>query len=92
LSLDPDLREFLLEELGEAGLPRNAYYGDGSPIEDEVLDEIREVYRRSTVIFSWQEGDVLMLDNMLIAHGRQPYTGSRKVVVGMAESWPPHHL
>ena len=87
-SLDPALREFLLGELGEQGLPRHAYFGDGSPIEEESLRQIREAYRANQVIFPWHEGDVLLLDNMMIAHGRRPFTGSRKVVVGMAESWP----
>jgi alpha-ketoglutarate-dependent taurine dioxygenase len=86
-SLDPALREFLLEELGEEGLPRNTYFGDGSPIEESALDEIRRVYARNQIVFPWREGDVLMLDNMLIAHGRRSYGGSRKVVVGMAEAW-----
>jgi alpha-ketoglutarate-dependent taurine dioxygenase len=86
-SLAPAVREYLLEEFGEEGLPRNTYYGDHSPIEESDLEEIREVYGRNQVIFPWREGDVLMLDNMLIAHGRQPYTGSRRVVVGMAEAW-----
>jgi hypothetical protein len=48
-----------------------------------VLDEIRKIYQQEAAIFPWQEGDVLMLDNMLAAHGRAPFAGSRKVVVGM---------
>jgi alpha-ketoglutarate-dependent taurine dioxygenase len=87
-SLDPALREFLVEELGEESLPRQACFGDGSPIEEELLQEIRQAYRCNQVIFPWRAGDVLMLDNMLIAHGRQPYRGARKVVVGMADAWP----
>lgn len=85
-SLDPAVQEFLLNEYGEAGLPRNSYYGDGAAIEPEVLEEIREAYRQESVVFPWQEGDVLLLDNMKVAHGRRPYEGARKVVVGMAES------
>lgn len=37
------------------------------------------------VVFPWQTGDVLMLDNMLTAHAREPFQGPRKVVVAMAE-------
>lgn len=84
-NLDPEIRESLLSRFNEENLPRNAYYGDGSPIEDSVLDEIREVHKQEAVSFPWQEGDILMLDNMLMAHGRTPFVGPRKIVVGMAE-------
>ena len=86
-SLDATVQELLLNQFKEESLPRNSYYGDGSPIEASVLDEIREAYQQEAVIFPWQIGDVLMLDNMLAAHGRNPFVGSRKVVVGMAEAF-----
>lgn len=81
----PALRETLLATVEEADLPYNTYYGDGSPIEPDVLNHLRAVYQQETVLFPWQAGDVLMLDNMLTAHGRQPFVGNRQVVVGMAE-------
>ncbi|HEY2115866.1 MAG TPA: TauD/TfdA family dioxygenase [Candidatus Angelobacter sp.] len=84
-SLEPAVADSLLSEFGEAGLPRNAYYGDGSKIETSDLDAIREAYRQEMVVFSWNEGDILMLDNMRVAHGRQPFSGERKVIVAMAE-------
>lgn len=84
-SLDATIRESLLAEFQEEDLPHNSYYGDGSPIEPAVLDEIRAAYQQEMVIFPWQAGDILMLDNMLTAHGRMPFVGKRQVVVGMAE-------
>lgn len=84
-TLEPTMREALLAEFKEEDLPNNTYYGDGSSIEPSVLDELREAYRQEQVTFPWQEGDVLMLDNMSIAHGRESFVGPRKVVVGMAE-------
>lgn len=84
-NLDPEVREVLLETVGEQSLPRNVYYGDDSPLEDSALDEIRGVLDECKVVFPWRSGDVLMLDNMLKAHAREPFTGSRKVVVAMAE-------
>jgi alpha-ketoglutarate-dependent taurine dioxygenase len=88
-TLEPAIREVLLAEFAEENLPTNTYYGDGSRIEDSVLDELREAYRQETVSFPWKRGDVLVLDNMLAAHGRAPFTGPRKILVGMAEplSW-----
>jgi alpha-ketoglutarate-dependent taurine dioxygenase len=83
--LDPAVRESLLSLFREENLPRNVYYGDGSPIEDSVVEEIQAIYREATVSFPWQQGDVLMLDNMLVAHSRNPYVGSRKIVVAMGE-------
>jgi alpha-ketoglutarate-dependent taurine dioxygenase len=86
-TLEPVLRESLLADFKESDLPNNTYYGDGTPIEPSVLDEVREAYRQETVTFPWQEGDILMLDNMLVAHGRSPFVGSRKIAVGMSETY-----
>src|SRR5262249_54613559 len=72
-TLEPATRKALLAGLGEGDLPNNTYYGDGSPIELSVLQDLREAYRKEAVSFAWQEGDILMLDNMLVAHGRNPY-------------------
>lgn len=82
-SLPQAQREALIEACGHDGLPRNAYYGDGGEIEEDALDEIRACYDRHMIAFPWQRGDVLALDNMLYAHGRMPYHGPRKILVGM---------
>jgi len=84
-ALEPSVREALLEAVDADQLPRNVYYGDGSAIEASVLDEIRAVYAELQVVFPWQAGDAVMLANMLVAHGRTPFTGARKVIVAMAE-------
>lgn len=89
-NLDEEVRETLLSIVDEEDLPRNVYYGDGTPLEAHVLQHIRDVLRQETVLFPWQEHDLLMLDNMLSAHGRRPFKNSdsvsRKVVVAMAEA------
>ncbi|GAA0573357.1 TauD/TfdA family dioxygenase [Halomonas salifodinae] len=87
-NLAPSVREALTSIVGEAGVPRNVFYGDGSPIESEALEHIREVLRSTQISFPWQTGDVLMLDNMLVAHGRSTFQGPRKVAVAMAEPAP----
>jgi alpha-ketoglutarate-dependent taurine dioxygenase len=81
----PDVRAALLEQFRDEDLPRNAYYGDGTPIEASVLEEIRGVYQEEAVAFPWQAGDIMMLDNFLTSHGREPFVGPRRVVVAMAE-------
>jgi len=84
-SFEPGLRNALLKEFGQFDLPSNTFFGDGSFIESEVIDEIREAYERETVMFPAQRGDLLVLDNMLVAHGRTPYEGPRQILVGMAQ-------
>ena len=83
--LKPEVRESLLSTFSVDNLPRHVYYGDRSPIEESVIEEIMAIYQKAQVSFPWQKGDVLMLDNMLTAHGRNPYVGNRKIVVAMGE-------
>jgi alpha-ketoglutarate-dependent taurine dioxygenase len=83
-SLGKERAETLIAAMGKENLPRNTYYGDGSPIEAEVLEVIRAAYAQTKVKFPWQKNDLLLLDNMLFTHGREAYSGPRKVLVGMA--------
>ncbi len=84
-TLAPEIQALLKQELDDADLPTQAYYGDGSPIEPAVYQELRAAYEAEQIGVPWQRGDVLMLDNVLTAHGREPYTGDRRVLVGMSE-------
>jgi alpha-ketoglutarate-dependent taurine dioxygenase len=86
-SLTPAAQESILAVVGEEEVPFNTFYGDGSPITPAVMDQLREAYRKNTIAFDWKKDDVLMLDNMLMAHGRESFTGPRQVVVAMAEPY-----
>ena len=81
------MRQALLSEFGEQGLPYNTYYGDGTPIEPEDVEHIRQAYDHEKVIFPWEEGDILMLDNMSIAHAREPYVGERLIATAMTDAF-----
>lgn len=88
-SLDPELRRTALGDLADDELPQNTYFGDGEPIDAELIETVRRAYRQVTVSLPWSSGDVMFLDNMLAAHGREAFRGDRKVVVAMTE---PHSL
>jgi alpha-ketoglutarate-dependent taurine dioxygenase len=81
--LDPEARQVLTSSFREQDLPRHCYYGDGSPIEDSVMKEILDVYKSLEVSFPWQANDIVMLDNLLTAHGRNRFSGERKMLVAM---------
>jgi len=83
--LDPEVRDSLLSIFKREDLPRHVYYGDGSPIEDSVMDHIGEIYEKNAVRFKWREGDMVTLDNMITAHARDPFVGPRKIVVALGD-------
>ncbi|BBD60572.1 taurine catabolism dioxygenase TauD/TfdA [Nostoc sp. HK-01] len=83
--LDTQTRESLLSSFSEADLPRNCYYGDGNIIEDSVMAEICEIYQELEVTFPWKQGDILLLDNLLTAHARNPFIGERQLLVAMGD-------
>lgn len=85
LSMEERYREAILAVLPEADLPNNTYYGDGEPIEPAVIRHLQDAYRAETVQFPWQAGDLLMVDNLLAAHGRRPFRGPRQILVAMAD-------
>lgn len=69
---------------GEATLGNHVRFGDGGEIDPADLETVRAVSRRCEVLFPWQAGDLMVVDNLLAMHGRKPFTGQRRVVVAMA--------
>jgi len=84
-TLPAEVAEYLLAEFGPDGVPRNACYGDGQPIEDEVIALIGGLYEQAAVAVPWHRDDVLVVDNHLAAHARQPFTGDRRILVAMSD-------
>jgi alpha-ketoglutarate-dependent taurine dioxygenase len=70
----------------ETQMPQNAVFGDDTRIEDWMLDEVRETVKKEIRLFTWQQGDFLMVDNMLVCHGRMPFKGRRKILVSMTNN------
>ena len=68
----------------EDELPQAVRFGDDSPIPVEILETVRRTMRDEAVAFPWEEGDLLMVDNVLASHGRMPFTGARKILVAMS--------
>ena len=85
-TLAPEVRDYLVDEYGEDGLPFNTRFGNGDPIGAEVVQVINKVYEAHTVREQWQAGDLLLVDNVAAAHAREPFEGPREVVVAMADA------
>lgn len=89
-SLEPrDLRDEFQRQMAPDELPYNTFYGDGSPIELPVAEELRDAYQQELRAFPWQVGDLIMIDNMLVAHGRSPYRGERRILAAMGDAYTP---
>jgi hypothetical protein len=82
-SLEAKMRKGLVSVFGEEGLPRNVLFGDGTRIPDSYILHIMEAYNTVETRFDWERGDTLILDNHRVCHGREPFTGSREILVGM---------
>ena len=85
-TMEPEVREYLVDVYGEDGLPFNTRFGDGEPIGPDVVQAINEAYAANTARERWQAGDLLLVDNVRTAHGREPFDGPRDVVVAMADA------
>ncbi|WP_405113255.1 TauD/TfdA family dioxygenase [Micromonospora sp. NBC_01405] len=65
-------------------LPQSVAFADGSPIPAAYVEQIRDRGLANAVDVGWHTGDVLLVDNVLVGHGRRPFTGRRRVLVAMS--------
>jgi alpha-ketoglutarate-dependent taurine dioxygenase len=83
-ALDDEVGIALRDALPEDELPQSVTFADGTPIPAEYVTQVRDRGLAHAVDVDWQEGDLLVIDNVLVAHGRRPFTGPRRVLVAMS--------
>jgi alpha-ketoglutarate-dependent taurine dioxygenase len=85
-TIDPEVREFLVDVYGPDGLPFTTHFGNGDPIGEDVVQLLNRVYEANTAREPWQAGDLMLVDNVRTAHSREPFEGPREVLVAMADA------
>jgi hypothetical protein len=88
-TMNPELREYLVDVYGDDGLPFNTRFGNGDAISADIVQLINEVYEANTAREPWRSGDLMLVDNVRSAHARERFEGPREVLVAMAD---PVHL
>lgn len=59
------------------------FHADDSRILQDDLYHVMNVLDANTIYFPWQNGDILVLDNVLAMHGRATFTGKRRILTAM---------
>jgi alpha-ketoglutarate-dependent taurine dioxygenase len=85
-TLDPEIREYLVDIYGEDGLPFNTLFGNGDAIGADIVQLINQVYEANAARERWESGDLMLVDNIRTAHGRERFEGPREVLVAMADA------
>jgi alpha-ketoglutarate-dependent taurine dioxygenase len=85
-TIDPEVREFLVDMYGADGLPFTTRFGNGDPMTADDVQLLNDVNEAHTAREPWQAGDLMLVDNIRTAHSREPYEGPREVLVGMADA------
>ncbi|MET7718923.1 TauD/TfdA family dioxygenase, partial [Streptomyces sp. NPDC005407] len=84
-TIEPEIREYLIDVYGADQLPFNTRFGSGDAIGEDIIQLLGDTYTTHTIREPWQSGDLMLVDNLRTAHSREAYEGSREVLVAMAE-------
>ena len=77
------MQSLIAAEIGRDNMPYHSLFGNGEEISVEIIDHLHECHLLAQFSFSWEQGDILLIDNMLMGHSRNAYTGNRQILVGM---------
>jgi len=58
-------------------------FGDGTPLNPETVDRVAGIAEELTFDVPWQNGDVALVDNLVVMHGRRTFEGTRKVLASL---------
>ncbi|KAK3083105.1 hypothetical protein FSP39_014065 [Pinctada imbricata] len=60
-------------------------FGDGSPMPPAVMDKLEQILNDLAVDFSWTKGDVVVVDNRQVLHGRRTFTPPRRILASLCK-------
>ena len=60
-----------LNSIEPAGMGMHTMFGDGSEIPLSDVAHVREIIHKNMVFDRWRKGDLLIIDNFRVSHGRQ---------------------
>lgn len=84
-SVAEEERQVLLSAFGPRGLPFDTRFGGGDPITEEDWRALLDAYDAVLCRVRWRAGDLVLVDNILCAHGREQYSGRWEVAIAPAE-------
>lgn len=84
-TIEPEIREYLIDVYGAGSLPFNTRFGGGDPIGPDIIQMLNDTYTAHIAREPWQAGDLMLVDNVRTAHSREAFQGAREVLVAMAE-------
>lgn len=58
-------------------------FGDGETIPVDWLETADRIVHETRILLQWKQGDVVVFDNHIVQHARQPWTGERRVLASM---------
>lgn len=58
-------------------------FGDGTPLDRDTVLAVADLAEELTFDVPWQKGDVALVDNFLVMHGRRTFSGTRKVLASL---------
>jgi hypothetical protein len=76
----------IMDMLPATEIPYHTFFADGSDISRNCIEDLMNIYEKHSLRFEWKKGDLLLFDNMLLAHGRDPFLGDRQLFVGMVKN------
>ncbi|MGW0994222.1 TauD/TfdA family dioxygenase [Streptomyces sp. NPDC002523] len=88
-TIDPEIRDYLIDVHGAESLPFNTRFGGGDTIGPDIIQLLNDTYAAHTAREPWRGGDLMLVDNVRTAHSREAFQGPREVLVAMAEPLSP---
>lgn len=65
--------------------PTGMFLGNAQQLAPAEVEHINALCDAATISWPWRNGDVMILDNLQVWHGRNPYEGARDVQVALLD-------